>query len=215
MPKASASTYMKKDCPSKNKNQRMLLLFERLSRLDQKAHIEFSDHFSPKFYRMCIKKGLTKDEALDYSAQLIIEILNKRIKKYNPGKNSNFEAWVMTVAKNLLINFLSNQADFSPLLENIVYIPNESIEEENNDQTLIEIVCDAWKTLPPLSQEILRLKYYYDYENFKVIGEELNISEDTARVRHHRALKSMQILLSKNEYIIKKLKLKKEKLDEA
>jgi DNA-directed RNA polymerase specialized sigma24 family protein len=57
-------------------------------------------------------------------------------------------------------------------------------------------VLEALESLSETDRQIIHLRYFEGCQTFGEIGRLLNLSEEAARVRHHRALQSIEPLLA-------------------
>ena len=62
-------------------------------------------------------------------------------------------------------------------------------------------ILQALGSLSETDRQIIHLRYFQGCQSFEDIGRRLNLSEGAARVRHHRALQSLEPLLAEHRFI--------------
>jgi RNA polymerase sigma-70 factor (ECF subfamily) len=174
-------------------------LAERMAASEEQAFVEFADTFGPRFRSFFIKRGLSSSNAEDLTASCITDIALK-VEKYKAIREGGFEAWVFTLARNYLIDWLRAQRHSEPLSDDLA-APTPSDAEIDLEQDVVLAVGDALSQLSETDQMLIRLRHLVEDHTYAEIGEHLGISTEAARVRHFRALKRLKALLETDERI--------------
>ncbi|WAM33612.1 sigma-70 family RNA polymerase sigma factor [Caldicellulosiruptor morganii] len=117
------------------------------------------------------------------------EVFYKLIK--NPPREDNIQGWLITVAKNLAINYLKSQKR--------IYIGEETIICSQTSQDDIEIlqVKMTLEKLPDEQKDLLLLKYSgYTYEE---IAKIMNINPNSVGTMIARAQKKFRKIYEEGE----------------
>lgn len=152
--------------------------------------------------------ALTRDENL--ASDLFQETFVKVIEKISYFKeNTNFPAWLFTVARNIFLDHIKNKKNFisidfkeddesQSLAETLS--SNDNPEYEYIKKIDIKDLLDSLELISYEEKEIIILKHYSQL-SFKEIAEELHIPIGTALARFSRGIKKLRIILSrKNNY---------------
>lgn len=174
-------------------------LASRMAASEEQAFIEFAETFGSRFKSFFIKKGLTTSNAEDLAVSCITDIALK-VEKYKPVREGGFEAWVFTLARNYLIDWLRTRRNSEPLPDNLA-APTVSTDEIEPNLDIILAVGDALAELSEADQILVKLRHLVEEHSYAEIGERLGISPETARVRHFRALKHLKAILETDERI--------------
>ncbi len=88
---------------------RRSLLFALRDVADQQAWIDFIELYTPLIFGDCVRRGLQEADAQDVT-QEVMRSVAKAIQKldYDPGRGT-FRAWLLTVTRSKLNNFLANR----------------------------------------------------------------------------------------------------------
>jgi RNA polymerase sigma-70 factor (ECF subfamily) len=174
-------------------------LAARMVASKEQAFVEFADTFGPRFRSFFLKKGLSPSNAEDLAVSCITDIALK-VEKYKAIREGGFEAWVFTLARNALIDWLRTQSNSEPLPDDLA-APTFSDDEIEPELDIVLAVGEALAQLSETDQTLVRLRHLVEEHTYAEIGERVGISPETARVRHFRALKRLKALLEKDERI--------------
>ncbi|WP_020532827.1 RNA polymerase sigma factor [Flexithrix dorotheae] len=120
-----------------------------------------------------------------------------RILKYNHSfkEGASFKTWIYQIARNVRIDHYKKYKIYNSSLntDNI----NEINFSENHDpiekSEEILLIQKALSKMPEDKKEIIVLSQFQELR-YKEIAEILNITENTARVKVHRAIKELSVL---------------------
>lgn len=161
--------------------------------------------YLPRLYNFLFRYVGNSADAEDLSQEAFVRVW-KNLKKFNPEKK--FKTWLFTIAKNCALDFLKKKKSLNfsdlinsdgenPQVDNIADpapLPDELLIQEN----LAMALNSAMSELPNHYQQVLEL-YYHEEFNLREIAEVLEISPDTIKSRHRRALIALRNILSKNK----------------
>jgi len=176
----------------------MVLIFAFSNERDQ----EKFEYLYQKYKSLMLHKayGILRDYGLaeDAVSEAYIRIYKNLHKIDDPSSNSSI-AFVVTIVKNVSLTMLSKEKR----------MPVEEYDEDRPDSfDLEESVLAAvssqqiYEIMDQLGEElrgVFMLRYAYDY-SLKEVGTLLNISENNAAVRLHRAKKKLAQILSEKGY---------------
>ena len=176
----------------------MILLFAFSSESDQ----EKFEYLYDKYKNLLLHKAydILKDYALaeDAVSETYIRIYKNLHKIGDPTANQSI-AFAVTIVKNVSLTMLSKEKRF-PVEEYDETQPDSFDLEENildaiSSQQIYEIVEQLGEEL----RSVFLLRYAYDY-SLKEVGTLLNITENNAAVRLHRAKKKLAQIVAKKGY---------------
>lgn len=179
-------------------------LARRMSALEDQAFAEFSDLFGPKIRGYLIRHGLTPADAEDLAVSCVTDIALK-VDKYKLIEGAGFAAWVFTLARHALLDWLRSRQQTSPYIDDME-IEQPIADEPEANLEVTSAVREALATLSESEQAILRLRYFGMHQSFPEIGEDLGLRAGTVRVRHHRAVNRIKLLLKQDARLSKILK---------
>lgn len=168
------------------------------------AFQEFASIFGPRLRAFFVTRGLRVFEAEDLAVSCVTDI-SLRVEKYRHQENGGFEAWVFTVARNLLSDWRQSQVTAEPLPDDLE-APDPSDEETESDTSIVLAVRQTLGQLSETDQLIIRLRYLEEDRSFAEIGNLLGVKAVTARVRLHRALQHLESALKQDHRITEFLK---------
>jgi RNA polymerase sigma-70 factor, ECF subfamily len=165
-----------------------LLQAEDFSRFYAQAHL------SVFRYGMALCGG-DAGEAEEITAEAFLRAWEKRA--LFSGSESAALGWVITIARNLLINRRRRTSDRPAeiLLDEAVPAPERSIEALLIDADQLERVLAAIQALPFPQGDILTLRYVLGWQ-VKAIAAHLGMAENTVSVNLRRALAKVQAQLA-------------------
>jgi len=139
-----------------------------------------------KIHTYINRKIQNKELADDITSQVFIQAI-QRIQSYE-DKGYSFGSWLMRIAHNTMCQEFrevkrSKVIDF----EISQLILTDSMDESSEKEERIRILELALKKMKKKHLEIIELRYF-DNLAFRAIGEQLGISENSAKVRCFRAL---------------------------
>jgi len=136
-------------------------------------------------FRYTLSRSSSREEALDITQDVFLDLW-KSLQTFQYRSDKRFYAFVFTITKRRLIKYYQRSRPEYELDETRMLNFSYEIEFEDHRQ------LERWmKKLKPKYQELLRLRYWHDLP-FSEIGKILKITEGTAKVWHHRALKKLK-----------------------
>ena len=176
----------------------MILIFAFTSESDQ----EKFEYLYQKYKNLLLHKAydILKDYALaeDAVSEAYIRIYKNLHKIDDPSSNRSI-AFAVTIVKNVSLTMLSKEKRW-PVEEFDESQPDSFDLEENvlaeiSSQQIYEIIQQLAEDL----RSVFILRYAYDY-SLKEVGALLNISENNAAVRLHRAKKKLAQIVAEKGY---------------
>ena len=175
-------------------------LAARMAAFEEQAYVEFADMFGPRLRAFFVKRGLAGADAEDLAVSCVTDIALK-IDKYHSQARGAFAAWVFTVARNYMIDWLRATKTAEPLPETLPAAPADFNSEDEIDLNVAQAVTEALAMLSPSDQSLIKLRYFAVAQDFGEIAEALDITRETARVRHSRAIRKLRAILELDERI--------------
>ena len=168
---------------------------------DKENFDEIVNRYLKMIYNFIYRFVGNQKTAEDITQEVFLKVW-KNIKKYNLEKS--FKTWIFTVAKNTAIDFLRKRKDI-PMSsfdnENGGNIIEDSLTDEELRADEIYIMAENKKLienvltkLTAIQKEIMIMKYVSGLSLFEV-AEILQMSKDTVKSHHRRALLRMKKLL--------------------
>jgi RNA polymerase sigma-70 factor (ECF subfamily) len=176
----------------------------RMAVSEEEAFVEFAKIFGPRLRAFFINRGLSVTDAEDLSVTCVTDI-SLKVDKYTPVKEGGFAAWVFTLARHAMIDWLRRRRATEPLPETLATPDQFNDDEDEPNMEAILAVRDALSQLSEDDRTLILLRDLGEKSSYTEIGERLGLRTDAIRVRHHRALKKLKGLLEKDPQIIKLL----------
>ncbi len=143
---------------------------------------------SPRVFRFIRPRAKSREDALDVLQETFIDFW-KGISSFSYKGDASLDAFLYTIASRKLNRiFRSWKKDIS--LESL-----EDIEGSNDEQSSLKIdVLKALNLLKSKDKEILILRHLEGH-SFSEISDLLRETENTLKVRHHRAILRLKQIL--------------------
>jgi RNA polymerase sigma factor (sigma-70 family) len=181
-------------------------LAARMAVAEEDAYAEFAVTFGPRLKAFFIRKGVARADAEELSVSCVTDIALK-VNKYKLVRPGGFEAWVFTVARHLLIDWLRSRPDTEPLTDDFSSPPSGEDDYAAPDFVIAVAVREAMAQLSAADQSIIRLRHLESESTYEEIADYLGITPEAARVRHFRAMKRLKPILEADERISRYLGL--------
>ena len=175
-------------------------LAARMAAAEDDAYAEFAVTFGPRLKAFFVRKGVARADAEELSVSCVTDIALK-VNKYKPVRAGGFEAWVFTVARHFLIDWLRSRRDTEPLTDDLASLPFDEDEEVAPDLVITIAVREAITQLSAPDQTVIRLRHLESEATYEEIANCLGISPEAARVRHFRAMKRLKSILEEDDRI--------------
>lgn len=139
--------------------------------------------------------------------EIFQEVWFRALRRIESYKHQNFRAWLMRIARNLIIDrarrkkpVASLDAEFEDgqTLADIVPGPAMAPVEQVRDRELGDRIADAVAVLPDDQREVFLMRTQADM-SFKAVAEAQGVSVNTALARMHYAIGKLRAVLQ-DEY---------------
>jgi RNA polymerase sigma-70 factor, ECF subfamily len=169
-------------------------LQDSLSRAEHEddAFREIYDFTVNRVYAFVLFRLANKDSALDVCQNIYVELW-RSLKRFRYVSDVHFYAYLFKIARRQIARARRVKTDTLTL--------DDTFEIPSGDQRFEDyrVLVSKLQGLKPKERLCLQLRYFEDWA-FKDIATSLNITENHAKVIHHRALKKLQRLLGTNIY---------------
>ena len=155
----------------------------------------YQRHFKTIFRFVLVRAGNDQDLTADLTQQTFVKAMANLTRYENRGVP--FVAWLYRIALNEINLHYRNSTKARTVSINETTVKN-FIEEIDEDYS--EIKLQALKqTLSEQDEEVVQLieMRFFEKRSFKELGEILGITESNAKVKVHRILKKLQVVLLK------------------
>lgn len=165
---------------------------------DKDAYTEIVTRYLKPIYNFIYRLIGNEKEAEDIS-QIVFLKAWKNIKKFDTDKS--FKTWIFSIAKNASIDYLrkrkdipmssfENDAGDNPIADNLVSEERgaDKVFAQSQDKKQIEIMM---RGLSVEQKEVIILKYVNEM-SLSETAEIMNMSKDTVKSHHRRALLKMR-----------------------
>ena len=102
----------------------------------------------------------------------------------------------MTLARNAWIDDRRRRGRAPRALPDSIAAANTAYDDVPQPPEVSAKVLKALESLSEIDRQIIHLRYFEGCQSFEEIGRRVNLSEGAVRVRHHRALRSLEPLLA-------------------
>ena len=143
-----------------------------------------------------------KKDAEDVTQDIFLKVW-KNIKKFDTEKS--FKTWIFSIAKNTCIDYLRKKKDvpmsyFDDENGGNFIEDNLETEEQNAEEKIVlkenkKLIDESLKELSITQKEIVVMKYVNDL-SLSEVAEIMNMSKDTVKSHHRRALLKMRDFLN-------------------
>jgi len=159
-------------------------LIERAAEEDTGAFQAIFELLSDRLFRYALSQTKSRDDALDVVQEAFIELW-KALPRFSYSSREEFYGFVFIILKRRIYRCRRKAVVSIELKEHNIA---DSYAVEVEDYRYLE---KNLKKLPKNYQELLRLRYWSAL-TFREIAAFMNIKEGTAKVWHHRAIKSLR-----------------------
>ncbi|MEP0368203.1 MAG: RNA polymerase sigma-70 factor [Cyclobacteriaceae bacterium] len=166
----------------------------------QDSYKELYVIFAPKLFYFSRKYKLSVEDCEGVVQEVFLKIWEKR-EGLNP--DLSFNAYVMLIAKNIILNKFKKQVNEQAYLTQHLHQLKEHADQTEAaivNQDLEQIACRAIESLPEKRRNIYKLSRERGLSN-QEIAENLNISKSTVENQINKALKFLKLYLEQNAEI--------------
>jgi RNA polymerase sigma-70 factor, ECF subfamily len=166
----------------------------RMKSLDEEAVREFASMFGPRLRSFLIHLGADPAESESLAMTCISDAVLKldRFESRGPG---SFRAWVLTLARDAWLDERRRRGRALQALPDSIAAVSTACDVTETPKISAEVLR-ALESLSETDRQIIHLRYFEGCQSFEEIGRRVNLSEGAARVRHHRALRTLERLLA-------------------
>lgn len=165
---------------------------------DKSSFDEIVNRYIKMIYNFVYRLSGNEKEAEDITQEVFLKVW-KNLKKFDREKS--FKTWIFSIAKNTAIDYLRKKKDIpisffddedgENFLENTLIdnepLADKKIDIEYNKKEIEKVMQD----LTMIQREVIILKYLNEM-SLSEVAEILNISKDTVKSHHRRALIKMK-----------------------
>lgn len=170
-------------------NQKLLILIKEAQNGSKEAFKGIFEHLSNKLFAYALTRTAGREDAMDIVQETFIELW-EALKKFNYRSDEEFYGFVFIITKRKLYRYYRQKPKTVYLDDNLI---EESYEMEPNDY---RYMVKHINSLTSNYQDLLKLRYWSGM-TFGEIASALDITETTAKVWHHRAIKKLQVSMEK------------------
>ena len=156
------------------------------------------ERYHVRLYNFFLKTTTDTDLSNDLTQNVFERILKY---KHSYKEGASFKSWFYQIARNVKIDHYKKQKMQTSSMEDINPERNLNFSVEGGQdlekQERIKWLYDSLNKLPDDKKEILILSQIEELE-YKEIANIFDITENTARVKVHRALKSLKEVFHRN-----------------
>jgi RNA polymerase sigma-70 factor, ECF subfamily len=173
-------------------------LLDLAQKFDQPALAMIYDSYSPGLYRYAMRRLSDQDRAEDCVAETFSRFLQALRERRGP--QNYLQAYLYRMAHNWIVDYYRQEPTQ----------PEDLTEEHPDEQAGPEVdasqhlqqagLCKALRKLTPDQQQVIALKYLEGWEN-EEIARSLKKPVGAVKSLQHRALASLQKLLSREEFL--------------
>ncbi len=151
------------------------------------------EHLSDRMFAFVRARARSRDEATDIMQDIFVDVWNA-LPRFTYITDAHFYSFVFTIAKRKLIRHYKTHRH-----ESLDDLEGHEIPRMNADVTDPDGMRDIVAKLPEKYREVVTLRYWSGL-SFAEIGESLGLTENNAKVRHHRALKELEVILEQQKH---------------
>lgn len=137
-----------------------------------------------KVFRYFLARAGSRQESLDLTQNTYLELW-KGLPRFVYQSDEHFYGYLFTIARRVMIRSWRLTKPSAPTLEGLdIIAPGESREDYRK-------LLAGVALLKSKQRLIIKLRYFSDF-SFAEIASALGITENNAKVMHHRAIKALQ-----------------------
>ena len=179
----------KVNLPKKKDIENLVILS---SQGDKTAFHSLYDSLNNTLFKYIVSRTRDREEAVDLLQDVFIDLW-KGLQKFSYSSEGQFYGFVFTITKRKLSRHYKTNKNTLELDENI---PGQNYEMDVEKTDDLQIMTKAVGELKEKNRIVIELRYWSGL-TFNEIGTILNCKETTVKVRHHRALKTLEELMRK------------------
>ena len=153
------------------------------------------EHVVDDVFRYTRPRVAQRADAHDVTQRILVELW-KALSGFTYQSDKQFYGFLYTIAKRQLARYYKEEKRAGQIRESDYHEPIAMLETESLDAAAL--THEALRRLSQKEQDVIILRYWQEY-SFAEIGDTLQISEQTARVRHHRAMAKLEKFVAKEQ----------------
>jgi RNA polymerase sigma factor (sigma-70 family) len=169
----------------------------------EEAFVEFSNEVGPWLRGLCLLRGMSGADAESVAVSLVSDVAMK-IDQFEDRGAGSFKQWLRAVARNAINDEFARRPNMiHPIdLDALATPPDLGDDEPSAMTALTKVVRDAVEALPTVDRTVIIRRLEEPDLTYTQLGEALDMSEGTTRVRHHRALKRLTERLAHDPEVV-------------
>jgi len=172
---------------------------KRMLELEARAFEAFAAEFGPRFRAYFLRRGLPVSDAEDLAASCVTDVALK-VPRFSSQGRGSFERWVFTLVHRAFVDWLREREPVKLVSEGELARGVFGTEIEPNE-AVCAAVDEALEQINDSDRAIVALRDMEQHLSYDEIAERLHMSTGNVRVRHHRAMKRLQTILSRHPTI--------------
>lgn len=173
----------------------------RLKRADAVAFKELYHKYVQKLYAFIIRTAKSPALAEDVVHDVFVTVWDKR-DQIDPEQS--FQAYLFTIARNRLLNFIKRRAHEEDIIEQIFSNTSPIEHNKTNEQVLYNesnhLFHQAIEQLPPKRQKVFQL-CHLEGLTYEEAADRMSITSSTVNTQMVKARKSIKEYLTKSHYV--------------
>jgi len=154
---------------------------------DTNAFHELYERLNQPVFGFVAARTNSRDDAKDVLQDIFIDVW-RALPKFSYSSDKELYSFVYTIAKRKLARYYNSQGKTIQYTEQHIRENYENIDPES--MSFLPII----QKLKPKYREVLELRYWSQLP-FADIAKFLKTQETTVKVRHHRALQQLEVLI--------------------
>lgn len=159
-----------------------------------------------KYFLAIYKYVLVRVEDQHLTDDIVSRVFAKALFKIKQFKFKGlpFSSWLYRIAYNEMNDTFrrkkANRVVQVPLDQVQEFVHHDTIEEQVEKEQQINLLLTSIKALKQAEIDLIEMRFF-EKRAFKEIGEILTISEDNAKVKTHRALKKLRVIITEKQVL--------------
>lgn len=152
---------------------------------DRAAFGQVYDSYVGKIYGFVYFKTMHKEAAEDLTSQIFLKAMEK-IERFDP--DTNFSAWIFTIARNCVIDYFRAQKEELCIEDVWGLSDNEDLERDFENKERLVALKEYLSTLQPEQREIILMRFWCDM-SFREMSAALGKSEGSLKMAMSRMMR--------------------------
>lgn len=172
-------------------------LIKKCQRGDRQAFDELIRLYYDYVYGFLLKSSGDEPLTEDLTQETFLKMI-KSIEKYDPGGSAGFGTWLITIARNCLIDYLRRNRVITDNIDLLSIEDSGSVADEVERKLQYEELLAELNSLPPEQRLAIRLKYVEDM-TLAQIAQRFGVQPKTIKSRIHDGTVKLRKRLSLKE----------------